>query len=113
MVPRRASGPGSEGPVVELHAEIERIQICDDLARILAVGEDATDQFVNVEGFGPGDFDDAVDGRRQRRLGDRRRDILRRHVGWKANATGARCRPAPPTGRSRAGTQRTGSRESA
>ena len=61
--PMRASAPGRSVRSPGVDAEVARLRVGDDLARIVARGSDAADELVEAELLGSGDLDDAVQRR--------------------------------------------------
>src|SRR5262249_30884594 len=67
---------GEEGAFIELSAEVASVCVCDHFASIVAGAKDALEQSVEVERFGPADFNGAIQGRACRDLRDRACDIV-------------------------------------
>ena len=70
---------GGQRLIVEHSAEVARVHVRHDLARVLSGPQEAPDQFVERHGLGTGDFDRAIDRRCQRDIGERRHHVVGRH----------------------------------
>ena len=78
--PIRASSAGHQRALVAASvAEVARVRVGDDLARIVARRQPPPDELVEAELLRAGDLDDAVDRRADRDPADRRGDVVGRH----------------------------------
>ena len=76
---RPGTGTRKERRLIELHAEMTRLGIDDDLARIPAEGEYAADQFVETKLLRAADLDRAIFRRGNRCSNNRVGNILGSH----------------------------------
>ena len=67
---------GDERAFIELGAEVACVRVGDHLTRIVARAKDPLDESVEIEGFGPADFNGAIQGSACRNLCDCTRDIV-------------------------------------
>ena len=67
---------GHECALAEFGAEVERVWVGDDFARIVAGAQASSDERVEMERFGPADFNGAIERRAHGDARDRTGDIL-------------------------------------
>src|SRR6185295_9617292 len=73
------AGGGEERTLARVDAEVARLRIGDDLARVAGRRQHAADELVEPERLGPGDLHDSVDRLTDRHAADAGRDVVGGH----------------------------------